>query len=121
MANQHVQRAQQSLSILKARTSSVLLRKVSEWHCEEALRDLEKTGKARALNEGERSLVLSEHSRLSQELARYVSQYSGRDPFRSVNGRKRKDIEELVRLIFERIGNKDRAEDLAKRILNAFR
>jgi hypothetical protein len=82
---------------------------------------LDKTAKARELGEAERRLIANEHTRLNHELQKYVSRYSGRDPFRALSTAKRKDIEPIVRLVFERIRNQKKAEDLARRILQAFR
>jgi molecular chaperone HtpG len=121
IANQHVQRARHSITALKARSATPIVRKVSEWQCVEALRGLDKTAKARELGEAERRLIANEHTRLNHELQKYVSRYSGRDPFRALSTAKRKDIEPIVRLVFERIRNQKKAEDLARRILQAFR
>jgi molecular chaperone HtpG len=120
-ANQYVQRARQALIAIKARNASAIVRKVAEWQCSDSLKGLEHTAKARALSESERSLILSERSRLMLELQRHVARYVRRDPFATVAPRRRKDIEGLIRLVFERIKDQKKAEDFAKRVVRSFR
>jgi hypothetical protein len=55
------------------------------------------------------------------ELQRHVARYVRRDPFATVAPRRRKDIEGLIRLVFERIKDQKKAEDFAKRVVRSFR
>ena len=120
-ANQYVQKAKHSIIALRGRSASPIVRKVSEWQCLDALKGLEHAAKARALAQSERSLIEAEHSRLKEELARQIARYGGRDPLRTIGTRRRKDVESLVRLVFERIRNQKKAEDFARRLISAFK
>jgi hypothetical protein len=120
-ANLHVQKARHSLLALRARDAGPIARKVAQWQCEDALKDLERAGLGRVLSDAERELIGHEHARLAHDLRKAISRHSDRDPFRLISPRKREDVQEVVRLIFDRIGNRKKAEDLAKRILAAFR
>lgn len=120
-ANQYVQRARHALMAMRARDAGLIVRKVSEWQCVDALKALAHTGKARALTDVERSLIGAEHARLSRDLERYIAKYARRNPFMVIGPRRRKDVEALVRVVFERIKNREKAEEFAKRVLLAFR
>ena len=120
-ANQFVQKARHSIVALRARNTSPIVRKVSEWQCLDALKGLEHAAKARALGGSEQSLIAAEHSRLKQELERQLVRHGRRDPFRTIGARRRNDVQALVRLVFERIRNQKKAEDFAKRLISAFR
>lgn len=120
-ANQHVQRARHAILSLRSRTSTPLQRKVAEWQCAEALGALLKTSKGRALGDAERRLVLGEYERVSRDLGRLVAKFASRDPLRGLRPGRRKDIEPVLRLLFERVRSPKKAEDLARRILQAFR
>jgi len=120
-ANQYVQRARHALIAIRARNASQMVKKVAEWQCMDALKGLEQTAKARALTESERSVIYSEQSTLARELKRQVARHVRRDPFAGIGARRRKDVEGLVRLVFERIKNQKKAEDFARRVLQSFR
>jgi molecular chaperone HtpG len=120
-ANQHVQRGRHAILALRSRTSTPLQRKVAEWQCVEALESLLKMSKGRALGEAERRLVLGEHEHIGRELGKWVTRFAGRDPLRGLRPGLRKDVEPILRLVFERVRNPKKAEDLARRILQAFR
>lgn len=120
-ANLHVQKARHCLSALRARESGAIGRKVAEWQCTEALKALEKAASAKVLGPDERAAIVGEHERLNRDLKRYADKFARRSPFRTVPRRRRSDVEELVRVIFDRIKSRKKAEDLAKRVLNAFR
>jgi hypothetical protein len=118
-ANQYVQRARHALLALKSRTSSPIVRKVAEWQAKEALVGLERTLKSRALLADEKELVAAEVFRLSRDLERLTSR-RGRDPLAGIPTRRRADAEALVQLVFEKLKNPKKAEQFARRLIQAF-